>query len=69
MMTRDFFLKLTRSFIREDGKQLSFFWEVSETIDKISKEIFDEIFDSRDTLTEVFKKALGRVDEVQATIA
>ena len=39
------------------------------TNDKISKEIFDEVFDSRCTLTEVFKKALGRVDEVQATIA
>ena len=43
--------------------------EVSEANDDISKEIFVEIFDSRDKYIEVLMKALDRVDEVEATMA
>ena len=42
--------------------------EVCEANDEILKEIFVEIFDSRDAYIEVLMKALDRVDEVEATM-
>ena len=43
--------------------------EVAESGDSISKELFVEIFLSRDAFIDVLMKALNRVDEVEATMS